>query len=119
MKQLLFISAIVIFSTSGYVAGQQEPSKKQDPPKKDLYEFKKDHDPNGIGKFYMGREIANVMGYAGGQGPAWLERPEREKEEKVSKLMPSLEVKPGQVVADFGAGSGHHTFRLSKLVGEK
>ena len=37
-----------------------------------------DHDPNGIGKFYMGREIAHVMGH---QGIQWLERPDREEEE--------------------------------------
>src|SRR5208282_4009602 len=73
-------------------------------------------DPNGIGKFYMGREIAHVMGW---QGAGWLERPTREREEAVSKLMPSLEVKEGQVVADFGAGSGHHTIKLAKLVGVK
>ena len=29
----------------------------------DRYVFKRDHDPNGIGKFYMGREIAYVMGF--------------------------------------------------------
>ena len=38
-------------------------------------------DYNGIGKWYMGREIAYVMGY---QGIGWLERSEREKEENVS-----------------------------------
>ena len=32
----------------------------------------------GIGKFYMGRQISHVMGH---QGAAWLERPEREREE--------------------------------------
>jgi hypothetical protein len=34
------------------------PAPKPDP----LYETRADHDPNGIGTFYMGREIAHVMG---------------------------------------------------------
>ena len=55
----------------------------------------------------------------GWQGAGWLERPEREREEAASKLLPSLEIKAGQAVADFGAGSGFHTVRLAKLVGEK
>jgi precorrin-6B methylase 2 len=95
------------------VQSAQPDKKKPDPPR---YEFKKDHDPYGTGKFYMGREIAPVMGW---QGAGWLERPEREREEAVSKLMPSLEVKEGDVVADFGAGTGHHTVKLSPLVGAK
>lgn len=80
------------------------------------YEYKKDHDPYGTGKFYLGREIAHVMGF---QGASWLERKEREQEEAVSKLMKALEVKEGQTIADFGAGSGHHTVKLAKLVGAK
>ena len=99
----------------GNLLAQPEPPKKQDTPK-DRYETRKEHDENGIGKFYMGREIAHVMGF---QGAGWLERPTREKEEKVSKLMPSLDIKPEQVVADFGAGSGFHTMKLAKLVGPK
>ncbi|HYR59533.1 MAG TPA: methyltransferase type 11, partial [Chthoniobacteraceae bacterium] len=43
------------------------------------YETREEHDPNGIGKFYIGREIAHVMGH---QAADWLERPEREEEEK-------------------------------------
>ena len=39
------------------------------------YETRADHDPNGTGRFYMGREIAQVMGPG---GIPWLERPERE-----------------------------------------
>lgn len=71
------------------------------------YEYRKDHDPNGIGKFYMGREIARVMGFGfRGRGAAWLERPTREKEEKLSLLVKALDLKPGMVVADIGAGSG-------------
>src|SRR5438105_3943818 len=83
----------------GFLAAQEQPAKT-DPPR---YEKRKDHDPNGTGRFYLGREIAQVMSY---EGAGWLERPEREREEQVSKLMPALEVKEGQVVADFGAGSG-------------
>jgi ubiquinone/menaquinone biosynthesis C-methylase UbiE len=86
------------------------------PADKPAYEFKKDHDPDGTGKFYMGREIAKVMGYL---GASWLERPERVKEEEPAKLLKALDVKRGMVVADVGAGSGYHTFMLAPLVGEK
>ena len=80
------------------------------------YEWRARHDPNGIGKFYMGREIAHVMGHA---AASWLERPEREEEENPSKLYDLLALKEGDVVADIGAGSGYHTFRLAKRVGPK
>ncbi len=70
------------------------------------------HDPDGIGKFYMGREIAHVMGFLGAE---WLERPEREAEEKLSLLVRSLKLQPGHVVADIGAGSGV----ISELMAER
>lgn len=78
------------------------------------YEFRDKHDPNGIGKFYMGREIARVMGAA---AISWLERPEREKEESLSKLIDSLKLTEGDRVADIGAGSGVLTFRMAEKVG--
>ena len=72
----------------------------------------KEGDFNGIGKWYMGREIAYVMGY---QGIGWLERSEREKEENVSKLIKNMRIKPNDVIADIGAGSGYHVFRMASL----
>ncbi|WP_437194339.1 class I SAM-dependent methyltransferase [Planctomicrobium sp. SH527] len=78
------------------------------------YAHKQIHDPNGIGKFYFGREIARVMGHP---GIAWLERPEREEEERLSLLIESLKLEPGMVVADIGAGSGVITIPLAKAVG--
>ena len=83
-----------------------------DPPR---YEQRAEHDPQGTGKFYMGREIAPVMGY---QAADWLERPEREDEEKPKKLLEILAVQPGMAVADLGAGSGYYSFRVAKLVGD-
>jgi ubiquinone/menaquinone biosynthesis C-methylase UbiE len=77
------------------------------------YEWKAKHDPNGIGKFYMGREIAHVMGHA---AATWLERPEREEEENPKKLLELLKLKDADVVADIGAGSGYYAFRMAKLV---
>lgn len=77
------------------------------------YEFRADHDPNGIGKFYLGREIARVMGH---QAADWLERPEREAEEHTGKLIEQLRLKPGDVVADIGCGTGYHARRLARRV---
>ena len=78
------------------------------------YEFRADHDPDGIGKFYRGREIAQVMGH---EGADWLERPEREVEEQPDLLMRRLNLQPGMVVADIGAGTGYFTRRLARKVG--
>ena len=61
-----------------------------------------------------GRVIAQVMGY---EGAAWLERPEREREEEPSKAIAALDIRPGQIVADVGAGSGYYTVRLAERVG--
>jgi protein-L-isoaspartate O-methyltransferase len=72
----------------------------------------KEGDFNGIGKWYMGREIAYVMGY---QGIGWLERSEREKEENVSKLIKNMRIQSPEVIADIGAGSGYHAFRMASL----
>jgi ubiquinone/menaquinone biosynthesis C-methylase UbiE len=71
-------------------------------------------DPNGINKWYMGRQIAHVMSHF---GIDWLEREEREMEENTSLLLKNLALKPGMVVADIGAGSGYHSALLSKMVG--
>ncbi len=71
-------------------------------------------DPNGINKWYMGRQIAHVMSH---YGIDWLEREEREREENTSLLLKNLAVKPGMVIADIGAGSGYHSALLSKMVG--
>jgi len=80
-----------------------------------LYEVRAIHDPNGTGRFYMGREIAQVMG-AG--GIAWLERPEREDEEHPKAVIDAMRLRGGEVVADLGAGSGYFTFRLAAKVGK-
>ena len=71
-------------------------------------------DPNGINKWYMGRQIAQVMSH---YGIGWLEREEREQEENTSQLVKNLDIKPGQVIADIGAGSGYHSALLSTRVG--
>ncbi|MEM1056643.1 MAG: class I SAM-dependent methyltransferase [Bacteroidota bacterium] len=68
---------------------------------------------DGIGKFYMGREIAKVMGH---RGAAWLERPDRAREERPDLLVNALDLAPNAVVADLGAGTGYFTFRLAPLV---
>lgn len=78
-----------------------------------LYEFRPGT-PDGLGKWFLGREIAHYMSH---QGAEWLERPEREEEEKTSRVLPALGLKPGDRVADVGAGSGYFSWRMAKAVG--
>jgi predicted methyltransferase len=69
---------------------------------------------DGIGKRYMGREIAHVMSYHGAE---WLERPERVREERPDRVLAALDLKPGMSVADIGAGSGYYARRIAERVG--
>jgi FkbM family methyltransferase len=81
-----------------------------------LYTQREDHDPDGIGKFYQGREIAQVMGH---QAADWLERPERLAEERPDLLLKAIALRPGDVVADIGAGTGYLSWRMAEIVGNR
>jgi SAM-dependent methyltransferase len=98
---LLFLN-ILLFSNKSLTQNNTNDQK---------YIYKKG-DYNGIGKWYMDREIAYVMGY---EGIGWLERSEREKEENVSKLIQNMGIKPNDTIADIGAGSGYHVFRIAPI----
>jgi ubiquinone/menaquinone biosynthesis C-methylase UbiE len=60
-----------------------------------------------------GRRIAQVMSHT---GAAWLDRPERVTEEQPDRALGAIGVRPGQIVADVGAGSGYYTIRLARRV---
>jgi len=108
MKPAVSTWALVWLSlTLAFLQASAEPAR---------YETRDRHDPDGIGKFYMGREIAHVMGAA---GMAWLERPEREQEEQPQQVIDALDIRPGQTVADLGAGSGYFSFRMAPQVGSQ
>ncbi|WP_417375197.1 class I SAM-dependent methyltransferase [Gimesia maris] len=95
---------MVLLQTSSLQADEPASEKSKPADEKDRYSYNlRDHDRNGIGKFYLGREIARVMGY---QGAPWLERRTREQEERLSLLPKALKLKPGMAIADIGAGSG-------------
>jgi len=68
---------------------------------------------DGTGRFYMGREIARVMGH---RGAAWLERPSREREERTDLLLDLLALEPDDVVVDLGAGTGYFSVPIAKRV---
>lgn len=108
MERLLFIPAVVFLA--GAVAwGAGQPAA----PAPSRYETRAEHDPNGIGKFYMGREIAHVMGH---QAASWLERSQREQEERTTLLIDALKFRPGEIVADIGVGTGYHTRRIAPKI---
>ena len=68
---------------------------------------------DGIGVIYMGREIARVMGH---EGADWLERPERVTEEQPDRVVDAMQLKPTDVVADIGAGTGYFSLRIARKV---
>lgn len=48
-----------------------------------------------------------------------LEDPKRDAYQKPQEVMMALGLKPGEVIADIGAGSGYFTFRLAHHLGDK
>jgi len=83
------------------------------PPDSAGYETRPPRDPSGIGRYYLGRQIAHVMGH---EGADWLERSDRREEEGTDVLLKELQLKPTDVVADLGAGTGFFSFRMAPLV---
>ena len=66
---------------------------------------------DGIGKYYMGREISQVMGH---RGAGWLERSTREREERTDVLLDYLVSLSDGTFADIGAGSGYFSVPLAR-----
>lgn len=89
-------------------AGEPVPLSEGD----DGYEYRP-ASRDGIGKFYMGREISHVMGHL---GAGWLERPSREREERTDLFIQRLPLQPDHVVADIGAGTGYFTLPVAARV---
>ena len=102
LSVLLLLLNILLFSNKSLAQNNTDDQKY-------IY---KTGDYNGIGKWYMDREIAYVMGY---EGIGWLERSQREKEENVSKLIQNMGIKSNDTIADIGAGSGYHVFRIAPI----
>ena len=71
---------------------------------------------DGLGKYYFGREIAYYMSHV---AAPWLDRPERDQEERPDLVMKALDLKGGETVADLGCGTGYFSWRLAKMVGRE
>lgn len=108
MKINLYLAITIIFFCFSNCSNSQNgnnPANKPDT----IYTYGKSSE-DGIGKFYMGREIAAVMGAS---GAAWLERDERQKEENTQLAIEKMQLKQDAVIADIGAGTGYYTFKIA------
>jgi arsenite methyltransferase len=90
--KLVFLLLTVIFAASSVHA--------QDAVKRDEHQM---HDLHNDPKAYIGA----------------LEDPRRDAYQKPHEVLTALNIKPGEVIADIGAGSGYFTFRLAHFVGDK
>src|SRR5262245_44644027 len=64
---------------------------------------------------YKGRVIAPVM-TAGGGGAEWLESSDRDQTEQPDRVIDSLKIAPGSIVADVGAGTGYFSIRIARKI---
>jgi len=115
MKNLfIYLGITLLLIATNACKGQSQTTEQAIEEDVQVYTLQKG-DPNGIGKWYMGRQIAHVMGF---QGIEWLERSEREEEENTSTLLKNMDIKPADNVADIGAGSGYHVFKMAPLAAQ-
>ena len=108
MRAVTAFLAMLLMSVSAHA--QETPDSRSD----DLYRYT-EPSQDGTGKFYMGREISLVMGH---QAAGWLERPDRENEERTDLLISNLPIGPGDSVADIGAGTGYFSLPMARMVGD-
>jgi len=111
MRRFFAFGLLLTALYTGLVAAAEPPAR----PAEAAYVTLPQRDRDGIGKAYFGREIAQVMGH---QAAAWLERPERQEEERTDLLLSALRLRPGETVADVGAGTGYFSWRMAQRVGE-
>jgi precorrin-6B methylase 2 len=103
------LTLVLLLCLSGCHSCQaQQPQTAVD----DSYTYKKPA-PGGIGKVYMGREIAAIMASTGG---SWLDRDTRQEEEDSPRTISNMALQPNSVVADIGAGTGFYTFQIAPEV---
>lgn len=112
---LLRRAAVILFISATAPAAESARAAEEARPAEARYENGR-RTRDGIGKYYFGREISQVMGH---QGAGWLERPEREVEERTDLLLEALKLRSGDAVADVGAGSGYFTWRMARVIGPK
>jgi len=111
-RQTMRWIALIVLGTLLLWAGPQQAGQPAVPAAAQprcIYESLESGHPDGIPKRYCGRQIARVMGW---QGAPWLDRPERLKEERIDQLIVLLDLKPGMVVADIGAGTGRLSVQM-------
>jgi len=108
------IFALIIILTGNCFAtcNSQQKSTPSKPATDSLYTYRK-ASPDGIGKFYLGREIAHVMG---AEGSDWLERDKRQQEENTDLAIKNIVLSANSIVADIGAGTGYYSFKISPKV---
>ncbi|MBD2136638.1 class I SAM-dependent methyltransferase [Anabaena sp. FACHB-1237] len=104
---------ILLFNPNISIATADTTSTEKTPEKTPTYIQQKNQSPDGIGKIYMGREIAKFVVY---KKADWFQRSSREKEENPDQVIALLNLKPNYVVADIGTGLGYFTFRLAPLL---
>ncbi|CAN5227000.1 class I SAM-dependent methyltransferase [soil metagenome] len=112
--QRLWILFFIFLTACGQGSSQQQSATTSPTDSTKAYRFG-EASRDGIGKIYQNREIAQVMGHL---GASWLERPEREREERTDLLLKALNLKPTDVVADIGAGTGFFTFLMAPKLPE-
>lgn len=105
MKRFALLVFSLVVAASAVAQTNEVPSP--------LYKKRWFRDPDGIGKTFVGREIAQVMGH---EAAGWLERPGRGREERTDLLVEALDLEPGMNVADIGCGTGYHVERIAPRI---